>query len=96
MAEVKEPDLALAGLALLVIFGLLIWYDHPVESARPFGPYIQHQDLQTTGYIYESWLWQDPFVFDSISRKQESNEKEELEAQCSHQLRKLPPLRDKR
>ena len=54
MAEVKEPDLALAGLALLVIFGLLIWYDHPVESARPFGPYIQHQDLQTTGYIYES------------------------------------------
>ena len=37
MPPVKEPDLALAGLALLVIFGLLIWYNHrPIESSRPF------------------------------------------------------------
>ncbi|SEP26550.1 hypothetical protein [Nitrosovibrio sp. Nv6] len=64
MPSIKEPDLALAGLALLVIFGLLIWYDRPVESARPFDPYIQHQDLQTTDYAYQSWLWQDPFGFD--------------------------------
>lgn len=70
MAEIKEPslldlpDLAPAGLALLFIFGLLIWYDKPVESARPFDPYIQHQDLQTSGYSYESWLWQEPFAFD--------------------------------
>ena len=64
MLSEKEPDLALAGLALLIIFGLLIWYDRPVESARPFDPYLQHQDLQATGYSYESWLWQDPFGFD--------------------------------
>ncbi|PTQ80073.1 CRISPR-associated protein Cmr3 family [Nitrosospira multiformis] len=64
MPSEKEPDLAVAGLALLIIFGLLIWYDKPVESPRPFDPYIQRQDLQTIGYSYESWLWQDPFGFD--------------------------------
>lgn len=64
MPSVQEPDLASAGVALLVIFGLLIWYDKPVESVRPFDSYAQHQDLQATGYAYESWLWQDPFAFD--------------------------------
>lgn len=104
MHSVHEPDLALAGVALLVIFGLLIWYDKPVESIRAFDPYAQHQDLQTTGYTYESWLWQDPFGFDSISLKKESefysvnqkkefaffftNQKKEREGQCEYQLNK--------
>lgn len=62
---IKEPDLALAGLALLIIFGLLIWYDRPIEGFRPFDPYSQPQDHpRTTGYAYESWLWQDPFAFE--------------------------------
>src|SRR5689334_11637563 len=102
MPSLKEPDLAVAGLALLVIFGLLIWYDRPVESARPFDPYAQHQDLQTTGYAYESWLWQDPFAFDSINQKKESefysvdqkkefefyfiNQKKKPQGQCEYQL----------
>ncbi|MEO8992271.1 MAG: hypothetical protein ABI284_08745 [Nitrosospira sp.] len=62
---IKEPDLALAGLALLIIFGLLIWYDRPIEGFRPSDPYGQPQDPpRTTGYAYESWLWQDPFAFE--------------------------------
>ncbi|MBX3639686.1 MAG: hypothetical protein KF888_04115 [Nitrosomonas sp.] len=62
----KEPDLALAGLALIVIFGLLIWHDHPMRSDRPFDSSVmQPQYPHTTGYTYESWLWQDPFSFDS-------------------------------
>jgi len=60
MPPVKEP---LAGLALLVIFGLLIWYDRPVQSSRPFDSYAQQQDLPIRGNAYESWLWQDPFGF---------------------------------
>ncbi|GJL76832.1 hypothetical protein [Nitrosomonas sp.] len=62
----KEPDLAIAGLALIVIFGLLIWHDKPIQSDRPFDPAVmQPQYPHTTGYAYESWLWQDPFSVDS-------------------------------
>lgn len=62
----KEPDLAIAGLALIVIFGLLIWHDNPIRSDRPFDPSVmQPQYPHTTGYAYDSWLWQDPFSFDS-------------------------------
>ncbi|MCW5619278.1 MAG: hypothetical protein KIS65_08735, partial [Nitrosomonas sp.] len=61
----KEPDLALAGLALIVIFGLLIWHDYPMRSDRPFDSSVmQPQYPHTTGHAYESWLWQDPFSFD--------------------------------
>jgi hypothetical protein len=62
MPPVKEP---LAGLALLVIFGFLIWYNRPIESVRPFDPYFQHQAPRTIGNdAYEAWLWKDPFGFD--------------------------------
>lgn len=65
ISPIKEPDLALAGLALLIIFGLLIWYDRPSEGFRPSDPYGQPQDHpRTTGYAYENWLWQDPFAFE--------------------------------
>ena len=75
MAEVKEPDLpdlAPAGLALLFIFGLLMWYDLPHENARPFDPYTQHQVPHIKGYAYESWLWQDPFGVDLDSDTQKN------------------------
>jgi hypothetical protein len=62
MPPVKEP---LAGLALLVIFGFLIWYNRPIENVRPFDPYFQHQAPRTIGNdAYEAWLWKDPFGFD--------------------------------
>jgi hypothetical protein len=63
MPPVKEP---LAGLALLVIFGLLLWYNRPIESSRPFDPYIQQQASRIVGdgNAYEAWLWKDPFGFD--------------------------------
>lgn len=62
----KEPDLAVAGLALIVIFGLLMWHDNPIRSDRPLDSSImQPQYPHTTNYAYESWLWQDPFGFDS-------------------------------
>ncbi|MEP6879878.1 MAG: hypothetical protein ABI865_13625, partial [Nitrosospira sp.] len=62
MPPVKEP---LAGLALLVIFGLLIWYNRPIENPRFFDPYPQHQTPRFTGEdAYEAWLWKDPFGFD--------------------------------
>lgn len=65
MPSTKEPDLAIAGLALLVIFGLLIWHDSPIKSDRPFDPFNIHQKYPNTSYYsHESWLWQDPFAFD--------------------------------
>jgi amino acid transporter len=77
MAELKEkepdlPDLAPAGLALLFIFGLLMWYDQPRENGRPFDPYTQHQVPHIKGYAYESWLWQDPFGVDLDSNTQKN------------------------
>ena len=66
----KEPDLAFAGLALLVIFALLIWHDNPIQSARPFDSSSQPQYPHVTDHAYESWLWQDPFSFDSSSEIQ--------------------------
>ncbi|GAB1719150.1 MAG: hypothetical protein NTAFB09_08810 [Nitrosospira sp.] len=61
MPPVKEP---LAGLALLVIFGVLIWYNRPIESSPPFDPYPQRQAPRVTGDTYEAWLWKDPFGSD--------------------------------
>jgi len=40
MSSVKEP---LAGLALLVIFGFLIWYNRPIENPPLVDPYSQGQ-----------------------------------------------------
>lgn len=66
MPPVKEP---LAGLALLVIFGFLIWYNRPIENVRPFDPYFQPQTPRTIGNdAYEAWLWKDPFGFDPAAR----------------------------
>jgi hypothetical protein len=63
MPPVKEP---LAGLALLVIFGFLIWYNRPIESSPPFDPYPRHETPRIIGNdAYEAWLWKDPFRFDS-------------------------------
>ncbi|SCZ84633.1 hypothetical protein [Nitrosomonas mobilis] len=64
MPPIKEPDLALAGVALLVMFTFLMWHDSPIKNSRPLDPYVQHQDPRITGYGYESWLWQDPFEYD--------------------------------
>jgi hypothetical protein len=77
MPEIKEPDLALAGLALLVIFGLLTWYDRPIESARFFDPNAQLQAPHPIKDAYESWLWQDPFG--DIDQKKEPEGKKEPE-----------------
>lgn len=61
----KEPDLALAGLALLIVFGLMIWHDQPIKSDRPAEPiHKQIQDRKIEGNSYESRPWEDPFGFD--------------------------------
>src|SRR5687768_16134104 len=61
MPSVKEP---LAGLALLVIFGFLIWYNRPIENPRLFDPYPPDEISRLTAPdAYEAWLWQDPFGF---------------------------------
>ncbi|SEJ31998.1 Integrase core domain-containing protein [Nitrosomonas eutropha] len=70
--EIKEPDLAFAGLALFIIFGLLIWYDRPIdpiESTRPFDSYASPQASPVTGHAYESWLWQGLFSFDQLCQE---------------------------
>src|SRR5688500_2335962 len=62
MPSVKEP---LAGLALLVIFGFLIWYNRPIENSRLFDPSLPDETARLTEQgAYEAWLWQDPFGFD--------------------------------
>jgi hypothetical protein len=70
MPPVKEP---LAGLALLVIFGFLIWHNRPLERSRPFYPSVQHQNPNTTGHAYESRFWDDPFSFDPPDPKEEKS-----------------------
>ena len=44
--SVKEP---LAGLALLVILGFLIWYNRPIENSPLFDPYLQGQTPRFAG-----------------------------------------------
>src|SRR5688500_14997412 len=62
MPSVKEP---LAGLALLVILGFLIWYNRQLENSRLFDPYPPDETARLTEPgAYEAWLWQDPFGFD--------------------------------
>lgn len=61
----KEPDLALAGLALLLIFGFMIWRDQPIKSDRLVDPtHKEIQDRKIKDDSYESWPWEDPFGFD--------------------------------
>jgi hypothetical protein len=71
MPPIKEPDLALAGVALLVMFAFLMWHDSPIKNSHLPDPYVQHQAPPSiTGDSYESWLWQDPFEYDLNSRTQ--------------------------
>lgn len=64
----KEPDLALAGLALLLIFGFMIWRDQPIKSDRLVDPtHKEIQDRKIKDDSYESWPWEDPFGFDAAS-----------------------------
>lgn len=61
----REPDLALAGLVLLIIFAFMMWQDRPIQSPRPVDLIDAKQYApRATGNSYESWLWQDPFDFD--------------------------------
>ncbi|WP_143084325.1 MFS transporter [Nitrosospira briensis] len=78
MPPVKEP---LAGLALLVIFGFLIWHNRPLERSRPFYPDVEHQNPNTTGHAYESRFWEDPFAFDPPEPKEEKSK-----GYCKEQL----------
>ncbi|WP_374564746.1 hypothetical protein [Nitrosomonas sp.] len=60
-----EPDLALVGLALLIILAFMMWQDRPIQSPRPYDSTSKHsQAPRVSDNFYESWLWQDPFEFD--------------------------------
>ena len=60
-----EPDMALLGLALLIILAFMIWQDRPIQSPRPYdSASTQQHNPRITDHSYESWLWQDPFSFD--------------------------------
>ncbi|WMJ09271.1 hypothetical protein [Nitrosomonas sp. sh817] len=60
-----EPDLALVGLALLIILAFMMWQDRPIQSPRPYDSTSKHsQAPRVSDNSYESWLWQDPFEFD--------------------------------
>ncbi|MCB1983874.1 MAG: hypothetical protein H6936_11490 [Burkholderiales bacterium] len=60
-----EPDLAFVGLLLLIVFGVMIWKDRPIQSPRPYEtPYTQPLDRQVHNYSYISHPWEDPFGFD--------------------------------
>lgn len=62
--QINEPDMALVGLLLLVIFGVMIWSDRPIQSPRPYDtPYPQPLDRQVSDYTYISHPWEDPFGF---------------------------------
>ncbi len=78
----KEPDLALAGLALLIIFGFMIWHDKPIKIDRPLESYNNQQDRQIKGHSYESWLWEDPFEFNP---EMQNN----IENRCDKQIHNL-------
>lgn len=62
--QINEPDMALVGLLLLVIFGVMIWSDRPIQSPRPYDtPYPQPLDRHVSDYTYISHPWEDPFGF---------------------------------
>lgn len=62
--QINEPDMAIVGLLLLVIFGVMIWSDRPIQSPRPYDtPYPQPLDRKVSNYTYISHPWEDPFGF---------------------------------
>lgn len=81
MPQIKEPDLALAGVALLVMFAFLMWHDSPIKNSRPLDPYVQHQNPNTTGHAYESRFWEDPFSLYPLDPKEEKSK-----GYCKEQL----------
>ncbi|AEJ01943.1 hypothetical protein Nit79A3_2159 [Nitrosomonas sp. Is79A3] len=64
LSQKNEPGMAFVGVLLLIVFGIMIFNDQPVQSPRPYDtPYPQPLDRQLADYSYESWLWEDPFDF---------------------------------
>lgn len=67
MKELKrenEPDMAIVGVLLLIVFGIMILNDRPVQSPRPYDTLYPHPlDRNLADYSYESWPWEDPFDF---------------------------------
>ena len=67
MEELKqksEPGMAFVGVLLLIVFGIMIFNDRPVQSPRPYDtPYPHSLDRNLTDHSYESWPWEDPFDF---------------------------------
>ena len=57
----KEPDLAFAGLAILILFGFLILHDNPIKSSRPADTTSSELLDLNVNHVYKSWLWEDPF-----------------------------------
>ncbi|WP_293007043.1 hypothetical protein [Nitrosomonas sp.] len=57
----KEPDLAFAGLAILILFGFLILHDNPIKSSRPADTTSSELLDLNVNHAYKSWLWEDPF-----------------------------------
>lgn len=67
MEELKrkeEPGMAFVGVLLLIVFGIMIFNDRPVQSPRPYDTlYPQPLDRNLADHSYESWPWEDPFDF---------------------------------
>lgn len=67
MEELKqksEPGMAFVGVLLLIVFGIMIFNDRPVQSPRPYDtPYPRPLDRNLIDHSYESWPWEDPFDF---------------------------------
>lgn len=67
MEELKrkeEPGMAFVGVLLLIVFGIMIFNDRPVQSPRPYDtPYPHSLDRNLVDHSYESWPWEDPFDF---------------------------------
>lgn len=79
----KEPDLAFAGIAILILFGFLIWHDNPIKSSRPAdSTTLQSSDLNIKDHAYESWLWEDPFG-KKFQYKSEESSDNSLDQNCT-------------
>ncbi|MBY0498951.1 MAG: hypothetical protein K2P74_04955, partial [Nitrosomonas sp.] len=85
----KEPDLAFAGIAILILFGFLIWHDNPIKSSRPAdSTTLQSSDLNIKDHAYESWLWEDPFG-KKFQYKSEESSDNSLDQNCTLLRKKI-------
>lgn len=83
----NEPGLVLVGVLVLIVFGIIIWSDRPIQSPRSSETlYPKPLDRVEHDFSYISWPWEDPFGFKPSELQANDHYRINNEGFCSKQL----------